>query len=239
MAVAEIASSISIATRRSTATGSKRSPRRCTALSAGVDRHVRRALGGSGQQEKSSNWRGARTSPTTTTSAVERKGYIGIGIPRGEVSTEFRGGMLEMDEPEHREYRTPLNAYLSPAAVQRWVPVVDEIVKACLDEKIEDRPDRLRRRPRQHRARGAHARPAGRAAEGLGDLLRARPRDGVHPRRLAGLSPRRRPAHRVGNGDDAPRRRDPGDAEARADRRPGPDVGSTASRRRTPRSWAC
>ncbi len=68
----------------------------------------------------------------------ERNGYIGINIPRGGVSTEFRAGMLEMDEPEHREYRTPLNAYLSPAAVHRWVPVVDEIVKACLDEKIED-----------------------------------------------------------------------------------------------------
>ncbi len=67
----------------------------------------------------------------------ERKGYIGISIPRGESSVAFRGGILEMDEPEHRAYRTPLNAYLSPAAVQRWVPVVDEIVKACLDEKIE------------------------------------------------------------------------------------------------------
>ena len=68
----------------------------------------------------------------------ERKGYTGINIPRGDTSVTFRGGMLEMDDPEHREYRTPLNGYLSPAAVQRWVPVVDEIVKACLDEKIED-----------------------------------------------------------------------------------------------------
>ena len=68
----------------------------------------------------------------------QRKGYLGISIPRGESSVAFRGGMLEMDEPEHRAYRTPLNAYLSPAAVQRWVPVVDELVKACLDEKIED-----------------------------------------------------------------------------------------------------
>ena len=68
----------------------------------------------------------------------QRKGYLGISIPRGESSVTFRGGMLEMDEPEHRAYRTPLNAYLSPAAVQRWVPVVDELVKACLDEKIEE-----------------------------------------------------------------------------------------------------
>nr|MDT0526974.1 cytochrome P450 [Streptomyces sp. DSM 41633] len=36
----------------------------------------------------------------------ERKGYRGINIPRGEVSTQFRGGMLEMDDPEHRAYRT-------------------------------------------------------------------------------------------------------------------------------------
>lgn len=68
----------------------------------------------------------------------QRQGYTGINIPRGMVSENFRGGMLEMDDPEHREYRTPLNGYLSPAAVQRWIPVVDEIVKACLDEKIEE-----------------------------------------------------------------------------------------------------
>ncbi len=70
--------------------------------------------------------------------AGQRNGYTGINIPRGESSMAFRGGILEMDEPEHREYRSPLNGYLSPAAVQRWVPVVDEVVRACLDEKIED-----------------------------------------------------------------------------------------------------
>jgi cytochrome P450 len=42
-----------------------------------------------------------------------------------------------MDAPEQRHYRQLLNPYLSPAAVQRWVPVVDEFVRACLDEKIE------------------------------------------------------------------------------------------------------
>lgn len=68
----------------------------------------------------------------------ERKGYKGIQIPQQEYSAYFRGGILEMDEPEHRIYRAVLNPYLSPAAVQRWTPVVDEIVRACLDEKIED-----------------------------------------------------------------------------------------------------
>ncbi len=65
-------------------------------------------------------------------------GYQGITIPRGPSNKLVRGGILEMDEPEHRLYRTPLNAYLSPAAVARWIPVVDELVKACLDEKIEE-----------------------------------------------------------------------------------------------------
>jgi cytochrome P450 len=69
--------------------------------------------------------------------AGARRGYLGINIPRGPDSSVVRGGMLEMDEPEHRQYRTPLNAYLSPAAVARWTPFVDEIVRACLDEKIE------------------------------------------------------------------------------------------------------
>ena len=68
----------------------------------------------------------------------ERKGYKGIQIPQQEYSAYFRGGILEMDEPEHRLYRAVLNPYLSPAAVQRWTPVVDEIVRACLDERIED-----------------------------------------------------------------------------------------------------
>ncbi|WP_019927701.1 cytochrome P450 [Nocardia sp. BMG111209] len=68
----------------------------------------------------------------------ERRGYRGISIPPPDRSTQHaRGGILEMDEPEHREYRQLLNPYLSPAAVTRWIPFVDEVVRACLDEKIE------------------------------------------------------------------------------------------------------
>jgi len=48
-----------------------------------------------------------------------------------------QGGFLEMDPPEQRHYRQTLNPYLSPAAVSRWIPFVDEVVRACLDEKIE------------------------------------------------------------------------------------------------------
>ncbi|MGY1983729.1 cytochrome P450 [Nocardia gipuzkoensis] len=67
----------------------------------------------------------------------ERKGYKGISIPPARRAQVVRGGMLEMDDPEHRLYRQVLNPYLSPAAVRRWEPVIDEIVRASLDEKIE------------------------------------------------------------------------------------------------------
>ena len=67
----------------------------------------------------------------------ERAGYKGITIPTPPQSAGVRGGMLEMDEPEHTAYRSILNSYLSPAAVKRWVPFVDEIVRASIDEKIE------------------------------------------------------------------------------------------------------
>ena len=65
----------------------------------------------------------------------ERRGYKGISIPTPNVG--FRGGFLEMDPPEQRHYRQALNPYLSPAAVARWMPLVDEVVRASLNEKIE------------------------------------------------------------------------------------------------------
>ena len=67
----------------------------------------------------------------------ERRGYKGISIPTMIDAENFRGGMLEMDDPEHRYYRSALNPYLSPAAVKRWEPFVDDVVRACIDEKIE------------------------------------------------------------------------------------------------------
>jgi cytochrome P450 len=67
----------------------------------------------------------------------KRRGYKGISIPTAERASGVRGGILEMDEPEHREFRAVLNPYLSPAAVTRWVPFIDEVVRAAIDEKIE------------------------------------------------------------------------------------------------------
>jgi cytochrome P450 len=76
----------------------------------------------------------------------ERRGYQGISIP--PLPKEVRqaqhgypgriGGMfLGMDPPAQRFYRNALNAYLSPAAVARWQPVIDEITRAAIDEVIE------------------------------------------------------------------------------------------------------
>ena len=67
-----------------------------------------------------------------------KHGYWGITIP----SPQRRpgnpiGGFLEMDPPEQRHYRQALNPYLSPAAVARWKPIMDEITRASLDEVIE------------------------------------------------------------------------------------------------------
>ncbi|MCX4096846.1 cytochrome P450 [Nocardia sp. alder85J] len=67
----------------------------------------------------------------------ERRNYQGITIPSGEAAIPIRNGILEMDDPEHRLYRAVLNPFLSPAAVGRWVPFIDEVIRACLDEKIE------------------------------------------------------------------------------------------------------
>ena len=68
----------------------------------------------------------------------ERRGYEGISIPAPPRAKSSRGGFLEMDPPEQRYYRQTLNPYLSPAAVSRWIPLVDEVVRASIDEKIEE-----------------------------------------------------------------------------------------------------
>jgi cytochrome P450 len=65
--------------------------------------------------------------------------YGGIGIPGRDPAERSGviGGFLEMDPPRQRYYRNALNAYLSPAAVARWQPVMDEITRAVIDERIE------------------------------------------------------------------------------------------------------
>jgi cytochrome P450 len=63
-------------------------------------------------------------------------GYQGVSIP-SPPGRDRRGGFLEMDPPEQREWRRVLDPYLSPAAIARWKPMADDLTRACLDEKIE------------------------------------------------------------------------------------------------------
>ena len=64
------------------------------------------------------------------------KGYQGITIP-GHPGRNTRGGFLEMDPPEQRDWRRAIDPYLSPAAVARWKPMVEDMTRACLDDRIE------------------------------------------------------------------------------------------------------
>ena len=68
----------------------------------------------------------------------ERRGYKGISIPRPERATVVRGGILEMDAPEHRD----LPQRAQPVPVPRGGQAVGNrsstrSIRACLDEKIE------------------------------------------------------------------------------------------------------
>lgn len=67
----------------------------------------------------------------------ERRGYQGISIPPAKRATN-RGGVLEMDGEEQQFYRELLNPYMSPAAIKRWVPFIDDVTRAAINEKIEE-----------------------------------------------------------------------------------------------------
>ncbi|OOK70332.1 putative cytochrome P450 [Mycobacterium kansasii] len=101
-----------------------------------MERHLRRALGRRRQP------RSVRARPLSR----------GVQRSRCQQRTPWLQGHFDSDgqpdqrrarrhpgdgRPEHRSYRNVLNPYLSPAAVKRWVPFVDDITRACLDERIE------------------------------------------------------------------------------------------------------
>ena len=163
--------------------------------------------------------------------ANERRGYKGISIPTPDVG--FRGGFLEMDPPEQRHYRQAAQ----PVPVAGRGGPVDAAGGRARPRQPEredrDRPDRLRRRPGQHRARGAHPGDARDAAEELGHLRRADPRLGLHLAELARHGPHPGEQARHARRHDRPARGDQGEPQARADRRARARPRSTAPCRRT------
>jgi len=67
----------------------------------------------------------------------EVNGYQGISIPSYDLGPYSTPSFLELDPPEQTDFRKTLNPYLSPAAVARWIPIIDDLIRACIDEKIE------------------------------------------------------------------------------------------------------
>ena len=61
--------------------------------------------------------------------------YRGIQIP--DMNPGITAGFLEMDPPQQLAYRHVLNPYMSPAAIQRWEPLVRDFTHACINEVIE------------------------------------------------------------------------------------------------------
>jgi cytochrome P450 len=62
-----------------------------------------------------------------------RPGFEGIAIPSHGGP---RAGFIEMDPPEQLEYRRILNPFLSPAGVERWAPLIEDVTRACIDAVI-------------------------------------------------------------------------------------------------------
>ena len=62
-------------------------------------------------------------------------GYDGIQIPN--TSPQVTAGFLEMDPPEQLDFRRVLNPYMSPAAIERWEPLVRDFTRACITDVIE------------------------------------------------------------------------------------------------------
>ena len=61
--------------------------------------------------------------------------YRGIQIP--DPNPQVTAGFLEMDPPQQQDYRRVLNAFLSPAAITKWEPLVRDFTHACIDDIIE------------------------------------------------------------------------------------------------------
>jgi cytochrome P450 len=61
--------------------------------------------------------------------------YRGIQIP--DAQPDITAGFLEMDPPVQLDFRRVLNPYLSPAAIEKWRPLVHDLTHACIDDVIE------------------------------------------------------------------------------------------------------
>ena len=156
----------------------------------GVDRRLQRALGRRGQQAR------LRAGPLPR--GVQRsrhqrrtQGVPGHHDPQG--ATGHGGARRHPGDGRARAQHLPRCA--EPVSVPRGDQAVAAVRRRdrAGGARREDRvgPDRLRRRSRQRRARGAHPGDDGHRARQVADLQRARAPVGVHPRALPRCPARR------------------------------------------------
>ena len=203
-AVSGCPATISTGTPPNTANGSRRSPRRCSPGARSRGRTPMTVIGSPAVVTRSSSSRAAQVFPTTrmcTVCAMATKASPSRPSSKWRISG---AACWRWTIPNTGYYRNALNPYLSPAAVARWEPFIDEVVRACLDEKIEVGPDRLRRRPRQHRPGRAHAGDAGHPAGEVDHLQRTGARLRVHAAELARRRARRELSHGDGRSTCSP-----------------------------------
>ena len=171
-----------------------------------LDRHLRRPLGRRRTATRSSSWPAARHVSNDHDLNGERRGYKGISIPKAQRATVSAAASWRWTSPSTAPTAARSTRTCRPPRSSAGQPFVDEIVRACLDEKIEtgriDFVDDL-----------ANIVPAVLTLAMLGiplknwdDLQRAGARLGVHPAALARHRARRRDApadgHRHGQPDD-------------------------------------
>ena len=89
----------------------------------------------SGLEEVSSLLRRPELFSATKDLSNPESPFRGIQIP--DNNPGITAGFLEMDPPLQIAYRHVLNPYLSPAAIQRWEPLVRDFTHACINEVIE------------------------------------------------------------------------------------------------------
>ena len=201
--------------------------------------HLRRPLGRRGQR------RGVRTRPLPA--RLQR--------PRHQRRTSRLQGHLDPHRPARirgarrhpgdgrsrasRSTATSLNPYLSPAAVKRWEPFIDEVVRASIDEKIEagriDFVDDLANIV----PGGADAGDARNPDQEVGGLQRADARGDLHPGGLPGRRAGGEQHREMGIDLRHQPERDPGEPPPGSGQRDCSTCVSTASRPPTSRCWAC
>ena len=102
-----------------------------------VERHLRRPLGRRRAPARCSSWPGRPTYLSNDHDLDRRAARLQGHLDPVAPTWASAAASWRWTRPSSGTTGRLLNPYLSPAAVARWTPLVDEIVRASLNEKIE------------------------------------------------------------------------------------------------------